>query len=485
MHRVLSYLGIFIWLTAVAFGQAAKNDSATTFTGVLQEVGQIGNLPSSQVDNLRHEDGYRGIWYFNQPQKDEYVYKYSGGLGTYCADHIPMAYYSKEANKTFFVYGGGGKDGRSLHEMVSYYDHATGMVPRPTDLIDKKTDDAHDNPTIMLDAKGYVWVFAAAHGTARPAYIFRSRESYSIDAFDLIEKTNFSYPQPWYFGGKGFLFLHTRYDPAHSLYWMTSPDGVTWTKPSRLASIEQGHYQVSWPWKDKLGTAFNYHPKVGGLNARTNLYYLETGDFGRTWRNVQGEQVEVPLRSIKNKALVHDYKAEKLLVYICDINYDQQGRPIILYITSRGYEAGPKNGPRIWTTAHWTGEKWEIAGSIQSDSNYDMGSLYVEPGGAWRIVGPTEPGPQPFNPGGEVAMWVSRDQGESWTKEKQLTRGSEFNHTYVRRPVNAHPDFYAYWADGHARQPSISRLYFADKSGNVYRLPVKMTKESQPPEQVK
>ena len=32
---------------------------------------------------LRKDDGYRGIWYCNEAQNDEYVYKYSGGLGTY------------------------------------------------------------------------------------------------------------------------------------------------------------------------------------------------------------------------------------------------------------------------------------------------------------------------------------------------------------------------------------------------------------------
>ena len=28
-------------------------------------------------------DGYHGIWYFNQPTKDEYRYQYSGGFATY------------------------------------------------------------------------------------------------------------------------------------------------------------------------------------------------------------------------------------------------------------------------------------------------------------------------------------------------------------------------------------------------------------------
>ncbi|MBW3542137.1 MAG: hypothetical protein KY476_17845, partial [Planctomycetes bacterium] len=46
----------------------------------------------------RKDTGYRGIWYFNQKSGDEYVYKYSGGLGTYCAKHQPFAVYSREAD---------------------------------------------------------------------------------------------------------------------------------------------------------------------------------------------------------------------------------------------------------------------------------------------------------------------------------------------------------------------------------------------------
>ena len=35
-------------------------------------------------------DGYKGIW-FTLGQFSEYGDKYSGGLGTYTADHIPIA----------------------------------------------------------------------------------------------------------------------------------------------------------------------------------------------------------------------------------------------------------------------------------------------------------------------------------------------------------------------------------------------------------
>ncbi|GAF84319.1 unnamed protein product, partial [marine sediment metagenome] len=196
--------------------------------------------PDAPAKAYPKADGYHGIWYCNQKTSDEYVYKYSGGLGTYCAKHIPLACYAEKADKTFFVYGGMPADGhlsndkRTLLIMVSYYDHKSGMVPRPTLLMDKKTSDAHDNPTIMLDDRGYVWVFVAAHGTSRPSYVFKSAKPYEIDAFQMVWETNFSYPQPWYLPGQGFLFLHTRYGGGRRLYAMTSPDGVQWTKPKLL-----------------------------------------------------------------------------------------------------------------------------------------------------------------------------------------------------------------------------------------------------------
>src|SRR5262245_30938039 len=55
---------------------------------------------------VNRDDGYRGIWYSNQPTRDQYRYKYSGGFATYPQQHIPIAYHAPEANKTFFCYGG-------------------------------------------------------------------------------------------------------------------------------------------------------------------------------------------------------------------------------------------------------------------------------------------------------------------------------------------------------------------------------------------
>lgn len=434
---------------------------------------------------LMKDTGYRGIWYFNQASPEPYRFKYSGGLGTYSQAHVPMAVYSKEADKTFFCWGGTPLGRNHLLMMISYYDHKTGLVPRPRILLDKETDDAHDAPTLTIDDQGYLWVFSSAHGIARPAYIHRSKEPYSIDEFTPVKKQNFSYMQPWFIPGEGFLLLHTLYSPGRNLFTVSSRDGANWGEPKPVARIGEGHYGVTWRHEKTLGLAFNYHPegKGKGLNFRTNLYYLETSDSGKSWHTVDGAAVQTPLTEIVNPALVRNYEAEGLLVYMKNLVFDQQGRPVILFLTSRGWQPTAENGPHQWNTAQWDGRKWDIRPVTISDNNYDFGSLYIEPDGLWRIIAPTDPGPVVSATGGEVVMWTSQDRGRNWLKARLLTPGSARQHTYVRHPWNAHPDFYAFWADGDAMHLSESSLYFTNRNGDrVWRLPTLMKSEFARPE---
>ena len=113
-----------------------------------------------------------------------------------------------------------------------------------------------------------------------------------------------------------------------------------------------------------------------------------------------------------------------------------------------------------------------------------MGSLYIADE-SWQIIGPTEPGPQLYGTGGEMARWVSPDGGQTWTKSGNLTSKSERNHSYARRPLYAHDDFYAFWADGNADKLSESRLYFCNKKGDkVWMLPYDMKQEIEKPAEV-
>ena len=164
---------------------------------------------------------------------------------------------------------------------------------------------------------------------------------------------------------------------------------------------------------------------------------------------------------------------------------DGDGRPVILYITSANFAPGPPGEPRWWTVARFTPQGWQFTEVAPANHNYSTGSLYLEEG-VWRIIGPTGRGPQPAGSGGEVAVWASKDQGKTWRKERDVTSGSLRNHNYVRRPVNAHADFYAFWADGDPDRFSPSYLYFTNRAGSsVWRLPYDMAGESARPVAVK
>ena len=92
---------------------------------VLNFIVSVSKAQEMVTLNLK-DDGFRGIWYFIGKTNNEYVHKYSGGLGTYPANHYPFSVYSVKVNKTFFCYGGASKDAKPslLHE-VAYFDHKT------------------------------------------------------------------------------------------------------------------------------------------------------------------------------------------------------------------------------------------------------------------------------------------------------------------------------------------------------------------------
>ena len=455
-----------------------------------------GDVGAEAID-ARPGEGYRGIWYFNQPQDDPFKYKYSGGFATYPQQHIPMAVHAPAAGKTFFCYGGVGSSPKQIRNMIGWYDHARGEVCRPRIVLERQTGDAHYNPTMAIDAKGHVYVFCNSHGPGTglpkddPTYgkslVFRSVEPYSIERFERVLSDNFSYSQAWPVEGRGLLWLHTIYEQGRRrLYFRTSEDGVKWTRPAPLVAMRNGSYQISWAERERVATAFDVHPEQGGLNARTNIYFLETRDFGQTWRTADGNVVPTPLKDPQAAAgaLVHDFEREGLLVYLKDLAFDRDGRPVILYLTTRGYKSGPEAGPRVWWTAQWDGSAWKRRKVTESDHNYDHGSIYIEGDGTWRVIAPTDAGPQAHSTGGRIVVHISADRGRTWRREQTWRIENGRNQTYVRRPLHAHEGFYAYWADGDALERSDSSIYFATKAGDLFRLPARMTAERAPPETV-
>jgi len=387
--------------------------------------------------------------------------------------------------KTFFVYGGTtSKEERHLQIMISYFDHQKKVVPKPVIVYDKiGVDDPHDNASISIDDKGYIWVFVSGRNTRRPGLIFKSNQPYSIESFIQIREGEITYPQPWWMGDNGFILLFTKYTNGRELYWSTSPDGKTWSSDQKLTGMG-GHYQLSNVHENKLVTVFNYHPG-GDVNKRTNLYMLQSDNLGQTWKTIDGKTVETPVTETHTEALVKDYEAEGKLVYLNDLNFDGSGNPVVLAVISKDHKPGPQGNPREWTIIHRKNGQWIFKKVCESTHNYDMGSLYIDKD-VWTIIGPTETGPQKWGTGGEMALWRSNDEGVTWKKIRNMTQNSAFNHSYARRPLNANEDFFAFWADGDADKISVSRLYFSNKKGDkVWMLPYDMKNDFEKPIQIK
>ncbi|BFK45425.1 BNR-4 repeat-containing protein [Alistipes sp. i18-0019-D1] len=459
---------------------------------LLLTVWAAGAQEHTSMDN-RQADGYRGIWFTIGQARSAYGAKYSGGLGTYTMKHIPMAVYAPQADKTFFVYGGTpSEDRKYLLCMAGCYDHKTGMLRRPVVVFDKGVDgvcDPHDDPTIQIDRDGYVWVFVAGRANKRPGIRYRSTKPYDISEFEYVNESIMAYPQVHYHPEKGFFLFFTRYDGVRQLFCQTSPDGREWSGYRQIASIidegetKSGHYQFTNLCGDKLMCCFNRHIN-GDVDTRTNIYYIQSEDWGRTWTTIDGKPVELPITRSKNPALVHDYRAEQRNCYIKDINFGTDGQPVILYLTSDNHLTGPDGGIRRWHTVRWNGSEWVYSEITTSTHCYDSGSLWIDRNDVWTVIAPTDAGPQYWGTGGEMVMWRSRDKGLTWERVRTLTHDSPRNHGYARRPLNADKKFYAFWADGNPDSLSISYLYFCNDKGNVFRMPYSMNAQWQKPEPV-
>lgn len=442
-----------------------------------------GSLNNTKID------GYKGIW-FTLGQFYEYGDKYAGGLGTYTAKHIPMAVYAPEVGRTFFVYGGTtAKDEKHLLCMVSYFDHNAGLVPKPTVVHDKENvNDPHDNPSLMIDRDGYIWVFVSGRSTKRKGFKYKSTKPYSIDRFKRITREEMTYPQPWLMPDGSVFHFFTKYSGRRELYYETSKNGFKWSDDRKLAGIKNendrfaGHYQVSNNQGKVVGTFFSRHPN-GNVDKRTNLYYLQSEDMGGTWINAEGVKVAVPVTNPSNPGLVKNYQKEGKNVYLKDMGFDHNGHPLCLYLISNGHEPGPKNAPYQWMIATFNGKKWDHYQVCTSDHNYDMGSLFIGKK-KWHVVAPAIDGPQKYAGGGEVGIWVSNNQGKTWEKSLQLTNGSNRNHNYMRRPVNGKPPFMFFWADGNPSKMSESVLYFGNLEGDVWKLPYHMEPETAKPQKL-
>ncbi|NLJ42861.1 MAG: hypothetical protein GX431_04320 [Bacteroidales bacterium] len=429
-------------------------------------------------------DGYKGIWYSSGPNT-KYGYRFSGGVSTFGSRHRPIAIYSPKARKTFFVYGGTtNAEEQHLLIMISYFDHRSHMVPKPVIVYDKMgVKEPYDNASLAIDDEGILWVFVSGYLRTRPGMIFRSTKPYSIDAFEMVKEIEMISPQPWWISGEGFFMFYSKLSKGLELWCSSGTDGKSWTAGQQLASMG-GSLQISDVHEGKIVTAFNYFPK-GDIDRQTNLYFLQSDDLGKTWQTIDGKPVQIPLTDVENDAIIRNYEKEGKEVYLSDLDFDSDGNPVILVIVSGNPDPGPDAGLKNWFVISRKVGTWNFNKVCESTHNFDRGSIHIE-GSEWKVIGPTEQGPQLYGTGGEVALWISRNGGAEWQKVTDVTNNSINNNSFVRHPLNAQKDFFALWTDGNANELSKSYLYFTNKKCNkVWMLPYEMKEDFRRPVRIR
>ena len=430
-----------------------------------------GNSASDSASEAGSRPGFQGIWFALGNSLGAYGHKYSGGLATYTAKHRPIAIYDEETDRTYFTYGGWDPQTGDLAIYVAYYSHASNTLRRPVKVHTWEAwDDPHNNAAITIDGTGRVWVFISGRGHVKRGFKYVTEAPHDVSAFRQVSEEFSAYPQPWFIEGHGIFHMFTGYADwsTRELYFETSnEDGSEWSPRKKLAGFG-GHYEVSAERDGSIYTAFNYHPD--GPDSRTNLYFLESHDFGQTWFDSWGRRVRIPLREPENPALILDLESKGHLSYVKDLNFDADGNPIVLFLESEDFRPGPLETKRTLKVGHRVDGQWTFHTVAETDHNYDMGSLWVE-GDTWRVIAPTGPGTHPYFSGGEVEQRVSTDSGRTWRHDRWLTEDSAFPHNYVRRPHNAHEGFDAFWADGDPSAPSSSHLWFSSREGDLWEFP--------------
>jgi hypothetical protein len=264
-----------------------------------------------------------------------------------------------------------------------------------------------------------------------------------------------------------------------SVFFSISPDGLAWSKPVQLATFGVVDTCVSGQFRNKVGVALGSRPGGTPPTERSNLYYLETSDLGKTWQAYPRLAFALPLKTEDHAAKAYDY-GNGWRLFLRNLVFSPMGHPIILQVTRQTAKAGPSKQSRLWTVTRWVGREWETAATLSSDSDFDGGDMAADRLTLY-LAAATIPGPQPNAAGGDMVLWKSLDQGRSWYPQR-LTHDSPVNQNWARHPVNAVAGMDFLWTDGNAMKPSQSRIYFADRAGNTYVLPTLMKAETAKPE---
>lgn len=425
---------------------------------------------------------YNSIWYelpqyFRDPQTAESVPKYSGAMGTATDSHMPTAIYSQSSNKTFFTYSGYAPGSDQMAIYVGCYNHQVkALCSLPTLITTKPAVDQHDNASILIDESNYIWVFVSGRASARNSIVYKSNNSGDISGFQQVNNgafpDNFTYPQPWQTLTNGKVLLHTQYAPMVGLEPQARELFIT-SAGQTNKMVEGGHYSMSYTLGDRIVLVYN--SLVGNdPDQRINLYYIESTDGGRTWKNKNGAPLSLPLSQFDQAAIVLNGSD---FIYLKDLKIRADGNVAIAYVSSNFVDPTTPSGqfgrdinvmivrPDGITRVYTSGLNDYIAGQFEMNHNYS--SVMLDSQSDYIFASGYREGYSMRNrEGGNIRQFVLGNLNLG----TQITSDYMRHHNFMREVYGRTPqssiDFKFYWVSGHPTDSlSQTNLHYMGTSG--------------------
>ena len=355
---------------------------------------------------------------------------------------------------------------------IAAYDHArdewTGPFKAGVSAMGKdptRKIDNHGKPSMMIDDAGYIHIFFGGHGgmshhgdnplgnihygenkhvvSKRPLDITEWEELDTIPPFgtynQVIKMDN------------GDIYLFYRHGAHRSdwVYHVSTDNGrnfgpaISFLKHKRRDDVQGVDSWYPWVGRgngDDIIVSFDYHlcwdgkaRERGHTANRENLYYMVFNTKTKTWRNVEGEILPMPLtREVADeKAKVVD--TGELWTFNGAAALDPDGKPHILMNVGKDIgliTGGPKQVKHI----RWNGTKW-VGGDtvsplggradleVTSATDVSLYMSYKDENGDAVLV-----------------RRDSNDAGDTFTQNKQLFRGGKGSFAISSLIENAHPD---------------------------------------------
>jgi len=359
-------------------------------------------------------------------------------------------------NKVHVVFNAGGQIGTQpkapTKPMAITYDPVTREFSEVVTL-GPGSKDHHYGPVIWVDTNDYLHVLFGCHRTPGTHLISKqpARIGTTLDSWDAGAQIapGISYPTFYrIYDNKELIYYRTDGHTSSWTYRISDDNGMSWAGPERNVTdmdakgrFEWSSYHTVLPSQDRksLHVAFityddnksddpkrYYNPRYDRAVSnewKYNLYYIKIDLRTHEVTNFDGEQMSAPvdIDQADAKCRIWDTKWRGAGVPPT-ITLDANGNPAFLHVLSAEtledhhyYYVRRAGGRWKQTPITRSSHQWNSCHLARYEDGtlhayLIVGDGYLDTGGYMDRYG-----------GGAVEEWISRDKGDSWIKQRDLT----------------------------------------------------------------